>query len=578
MPSIVIAGSGPVGLATAIMLKQKYGEAVDVTVIDSNLDRYDRPGIIAVGARDAIESMGISDLDVIEQGSPPAIQIRDLQQALKQRAAESGVILEKTKYKSIAGKMIITDPAVPHLNCDLLIDCTGERREIMSQLHVPTKTLGNNPMKNHFVAYITMNEENADKMIIANNSDITIEDLREFQAQTGWNEFVPPWIDTPRKWTNIGQEGTDNAVKFCLYFEIPEHIAKKPELYEPYVRALLKLKTGENITFVSSTERGGFGPFEVQPQKLTEFIVPTESFPVVALGDSMMSAEYHLGTGVLNGVSCANKFVQSLGVYNSEISINKQQWKFEPIYNGPYAGLSTNHVIANHQKNIEDLYETRRHEIAIGTNAAYDEYSSRSNEQIDPAYLLSMAIKLQTIAQDPLMLILDKEETSIRAAQAFMRYHAITQDPNILNLLTDNYFKSPNGLINIGKNCTDSERRIRLYECALEVANTCRPDSAWEEKIKLLTNIGVQHFKLKQYHESARFLEQAHALAIRHSFTESATDLSLRISKARNNIPAAPVPSETTTDMREEMQENRAKTGDKKQDSTQEKKNNLGYK
>jgi 2-polyprenyl-6-methoxyphenol hydroxylase-like FAD-dependent oxidoreductase len=54
MPNIFIAGAGPVGLYTAIVLKHLYKNSVTVTVLDAHSARYDRPGVIAPMAVDAI--------------------------------------------------------------------------------------------------------------------------------------------------------------------------------------------------------------------------------------------------------------------------------------------------------------------------------------------------------------------------------------------------------------------------------------------------------------------------------------------------------------------------------------------
>ena len=81
MPKIVIAGSGPIGLYTAILLRNRH-LGVQVTVLDHRIGRFDRPGVIAIGALEAINAsfarLDISPIEVIESGSlpPPLCQDR----------------------------------------------------------------------------------------------------------------------------------------------------------------------------------------------------------------------------------------------------------------------------------------------------------------------------------------------------------------------------------------------------------------------------------------------------------------------------------------------------------------------
>lgn len=567
MPHIVIAGSGPVGLATAIFLKQKYGNTVEVTVIDNNIDRYDRPGVIAVEALKTIESMGIPDLNVIESGSPPSIQIRDLQSELKKRAAESGVSLQPAKYQNISANSIITDPVIPDLNCDLLIDCTGERRLIMSQLAVPTELIGNNPVKNQFVAQIFMDETNAKKMKFLNDNDISPEKIRQFQSQTGWSELAPPWTDTLRKWI-VDEEGTEKLFKYCLYCEVPEHIAKDPDSYKKYIHALLELKTGQPVSFEASTERGAFGPFEVQPKKLSQRVTSNGVIPIVALGDSMVSAEYHLGTGVGNGVTCAYQLVQSLEIHDAVININESKWQLEPLAIGPYRGSNTISLIENHQKRITGLYKSRRHEIAQGTILTFEKYTSLSNDQIDPVYLLSMAEKLQTITQDPLMSTKDREEAFIQGSQAFLRYHSITQDPKALELLSRHYAYAVPNLLLLKQSRVDYEYRLRLYQFALEISEICMPGQDWDNKTQLLAHSGQEYYHLKQYDKSLTALREAYQLAETHNLSSKFKDsIQANILFISKKVPATSVPAEVTKNKREQIQATRKNDGDAKEDS-----------
>lgn len=203
MPNIVIAGAGPIGLYTAILLRSRYPD-VNVTVLDDRIGAFSRPGVIATGALDAInesfDKLRIPRLEVSECGSHPrAIYIKDLQQALYEKAKSLGVTLIKRNYSAIEDRQVIVeddDEGIPiqPLPCDLLIDCTGNDRVATEEVLGATD-IADNPIKNHFLAYIYVDHEN--DALMNSSAPITPQSLRTFRDNTGWSEFEAPEIDNP---------------------------------------------------------------------------------------------------------------------------------------------------------------------------------------------------------------------------------------------------------------------------------------------------------------------------------------------------------------------------------------------
>lgn len=85
------------------------------------------------------------------------------------------------------------------------------------------------------------------------------------------------------------------------------------ELTPDLLIALLnKLKTGNDINFTIEPGRLSFVPFDVEPKRVLEPVVTSQAFPILIAGDALLSAEYRFGTGVTNGVNCANVLLDSI--------------------------------------------------------------------------------------------------------------------------------------------------------------------------------------------------------------------------------------------------------------------------
>lgn len=384
MPRIVIAGAGPIGFYTAILLRRRY-PGVQVTVLDHRIGRFDRPGVIAIGALEAINAsfarLGISPIEVRESGSlPPAIHIKDLQKALYERVIDiRDVEFIDKDYFSVdhEGVKVIDDEGLESIGpCDFLIDCTGEDRAVTEHLF-GAENISDNPIKNHFIAYIYVDTDND---TLRSSGSTPPEALGVFRERTGWREFVEPEIDM-RRWEGpVEHNGTSYAAKYCLYFEIPDclNTITDPERslqeYKTYLSELLKLKYGKEIQFVASTDKGAFGAFEVSPKHLRRFAGEIGAVPVVAVGDALVSAEYRYGTGIENGVAGAYMLTRSLNWDGTRMSVDQDVWCRAQIDILRYGGRNVDAVIGGHKERIREDYKSKKRTLQRAREDAYAQF------------------------------------------------------------------------------------------------------------------------------------------------------------------------------------------------------------
>lgn len=383
MPNIVIAGAGPIGLYTAILLRARY-PGIKVTLLDGRIGNFNRPGVIAIGALEAINAsfrhLGTPPLEVTECGSnPPAIHIRDLQNALYERAKSAGVTFISKDYSAVENRKIQIEDSDEEesLPCDLLIDCTGNDRVVTEEI-LGAEDISDNPIKNHFIAYIYVDDTN-DKLM-SPTTPVTPGSLINFRENTGWSEFVTPEIDNPpRRWRGpMMHKGTEYAAKYCLYFEIPSDLKKGN--YSAYLRELLKLKYGKDIDFTPSGDLGAFNKFEVSPKALKRFVGEIDSIPVIALGDALISPEYRYGTGIENGVAGAYMLTASLSLDGTKITVNEDAWRKRPINISFYRGRNIDAVIGAHKERIDHDYVLKRRTLLQERDAAYTAFKEGPSE------------------------------------------------------------------------------------------------------------------------------------------------------------------------------------------------------
>jgi tetratricopeptide (TPR) repeat protein len=174
-------------------------------------------------------------------------------------------------------------------------------------------------------------------------------DMEHLRTTFGWSHYALPEM-VKSEWVME----KDVKHRFCFYFEMPERIVEaSSEIQENYLKALLKLRTGEDLPFTRETERGKFLHFEVSP-KFVEKPLNKDAypFPIVMAGDSLMSPEYRSGTGVRNGIECANALINAVAI-KDKVSINEGGYNF-----------GAQPVIDRHKKDVMDRYQAKRNALA----------------------------------------------------------------------------------------------------------------------------------------------------------------------------------------------------------------------
>lgn len=350
---IIIAGAGPIGLYLAINLMYLHGHKVNVTVVDQFLEDYRRPGVIAKAVIDVINASlskkGLPNISVPDAGCVPAnaIFIRDLQVALLTLAKGLKVNIIAAPLQEISANSVLVGE-VP-LSCDLLLDCTGERRfstRLIKEFKI--EPIADNPIKNHFIAFITMNPQNAALSNFLDHPDPVIFtlSLEKLRRDFGWKEYSLPSV-VKGMWNATAEK----PARFYFYFEISDEVATKEiNLQIQYLKTLLKLYTGNDLTFSLEEGERTFIPFQVTPKKsLTPVITQATTYPISLCGDALMSADYRLGTGVRNGILCANALITSISIPQNNISIDTALYDFQ-----------LRSIMGSHEQEVKGLYDHKR--------------------------------------------------------------------------------------------------------------------------------------------------------------------------------------------------------------------------
>src|SRR3990167_2714512 len=334
MGHTVIVGAGPIGLYTAIKLKQL---GVNVTVIDPRAgDGYTRPGGLDMRVFDQLERYIGQPIDCSSSR-----HIKDVERSLYKIAVSLGINIQQQSFNTLVdhGVAVTDKQSTTVIPCDLVIDCTGSKRAVIHDVNkrhekppFPIETIGDNPLKNHFIAYISMTPEDVELLYnpLPIHSDplqhtLALESLR---AKFGWPEFSEPGFNYQPLAKN----------KVCLYFETPPGLEKSQQ--EAWLTALLQLKTGNKDIHFSQTSKPSlekkpkpkFTPFTLNPHRTTTVAYKGhDNLPMtLPLGDAQIDADYRLGLGIITGTARVNAWLHSITINHGEITdINLGQYEAE---------------------------------------------------------------------------------------------------------------------------------------------------------------------------------------------------------------------------------------------------------
>ncbi|CDZ79155.1 Tryptophan halogenase [Legionella massiliensis] len=370
MKNIVIAGGGPIGLYTAIRISkliEKYGLKATVTVVEPKLNLYSRPGIVAKNVLDVIERNVELDHNLLPDGddSGSSIFIMDLEKALYKEAQNHGIKFVRGKVAAIEGKALVLEDG-RKIPCEIVIDSTGPRRTLINQVNQQStsekkpftiRQVADNPIKNHFVAYVHMDGENA-KLIAGKMVKDPLKHalaLEKLRTEFGWPHFKEPELSI-RKYTPKGENKDDDMQRFYFYFEIPPELAEsEPSEQLAWLKALLYLKTeNDDIEFTVEDGAMKFLPFGVNPHEVTEPVYTSSGLPVVIpCGDAQIEPDYRPGIGIRSGAFRADTLVDSF-MRDLDGGLVLNQEAYEHSLQGPL-GL--------HRTTLKDEYKNNRERL-----------------------------------------------------------------------------------------------------------------------------------------------------------------------------------------------------------------------
>lgn len=240
MKKIVIVGAGPMGLYTAIRLKQVG--FTDITLIDPRAGSYLRPG-------DYIDEIFETIEKNIGQPIPhsDSTQIKRMERELYRIAINEGIAIQRKKFKSFTTGGLQIEGSDEVIPCDTVLDATGAKRTVVSEVNkqtgkeiFPIKRAADNPIKDVLIAYVQMREselkalKKIDGIECLDQFDVSALDIERLRSEFGWLGFKLPFLRV-----RLHKEN-----KACFYAELPPGLDKSK--HEAWFKALLDIQLKKN--------------------------------------------------------------------------------------------------------------------------------------------------------------------------------------------------------------------------------------------------------------------------------------------------------------------------------------------
>ncbi|WP_419418412.1 FAD-dependent oxidoreductase [Legionella sp. D16C41] len=322
----VIIGAGPAGLYAAIKFRKKG--LLDVVVYDPRAGRYTRPGHLNTNVFARVNHGLHKDVWPADEVG----HIRDLEKALYKEAKQLGITIENKRFLRLhedakkPGVVVIDKSGNEEIvEADYVFDCTGTRREVVNavnkvDINSPFKltSITEPPVRNHFLAYVKINEEDWIDFQIASklrtDSPNAIDPLSFTRSliklrELGWKEFRLPRC--------YGMEFNKNKV--CLYLHAPDNLSK--ENYDNWVQTVLESYFNPiHYNHLPAKNKPYFLMFPMNTQALQQVSYKGRNLPtVVALGDAQIDFDYFLAHGIRDGVKRIDALLKHMEILNNEI-------------------------------------------------------------------------------------------------------------------------------------------------------------------------------------------------------------------------------------------------------------------
>lgn len=550
--NVVITGGGPIGLYLAIRFSQilkRFDQPISVTVVEPKFDNYDRPGIVARNVLELISRHVKLNSDLMPGGDDSGSShfIMGFEKALYQEAKKYNIKFVKAKVVNIMeGKLELSTGVL--LDCGMAVDCTGSRRELIKIVNAKFPSdknpfiitqFANNPIKNHFIAYVTMDAENA-KLMTNKTSKNPLKHtlgLEKLRSEFGWSEFLEPELSI-RKYTPEARDQTKVRTRFYLYYEIPPQLARSERsTHVAYLKELLKLKTENDvIEFEIEPGRMSFTPFEVNPQEVRPAVFAGDSKTplIIPAGDAQIDPDYRLGMGIRSGVLRADALIGAIKSEQPGLFIDPDLYdvllqetlgwhktslvqEYNLKQGDLYSSLEKKRVRYSEVLSLTDDIEGEQAIIRQGLEEINFRIAIKHHQDGLRAYHLATdgishdqsikTIKINKLNEVIELSALSKAESSLRAALTSIPDSRTDTRSRIKTDLLDltSSYKNLAGTLYLSHKYAGAKK---YYTAAIELLTTCFKGEQLDVLAKNYSNLAITAKLLKQYDMANHWADQ----------------------------------------------------------------------
>jgi hypothetical protein len=396
----VIIGGGPCGLSLAIQLAKKGVQ--NIILVDDHVNKYTRPGRLSSHPFIYAQKLGLE----INMPEGDLVHIKDFERGLYAIAKEMPQIrFIYGRFTGLAEKNGAAVATIEEIEskganielppCRWIFDATGARRAVLKKIaelemkdpiikgnSFSENPIGDNTNKRHLLAYVYMSASDINLLIRNSRAEwgAKLEDLNlsqkrlaeilELRHQFNWDSFAIPEL-------HVFPTEHRQKQKASLYVEMPTHFSKPNESEEiikqrsdAWLRAILKIVAGKEITFTKVEKVGKYGskekqrwnmfsvdPTEVKPVCMKKETVRDSFYHIIPIGDAQIGADYRIGNGIIQGMKRIYLLLKCLKFDSSHVNGSIVSFDDES-YQKEMAS-----IVSLHKNKIIELYASRSKRI-----------------------------------------------------------------------------------------------------------------------------------------------------------------------------------------------------------------------